>query len=56
METNCRMMYLANILDDPMKEKCGRCDLCLNKHLISDETDPDIVKKGTRHLKNLNKI
>ena len=51
METNCRMMYLANILDDPMKEKCGRCDLCLNKHLISDETDPDIVKKGTRHLK-----
>lgn len=47
----CLMVYLANALDDPNPEACGRCSCCLGQAVVAESFSHEMAVKAARYLK-----
>ena len=47
----CLMRFLANALDDEMREDCGKCSVCLDRALVSDQVRPRTLREAQRFLR-----
>jgi ATP-dependent DNA helicase RecQ len=48
----CLMQFLAEELNDPYAEPCGRCASCLGKPLLDISCPEELVRKAIEFLKN----
>ena len=47
----CLMKFLANSLDDPMHDNCGRCAFCNGNPLLAVEVEPDLANRAAIFLR-----
>jgi len=47
----CLMRFLANALDDEMREDCGKCAVCAGRALVSDQVRPQTLQEAQRFLR-----
>lgn len=52
----CLMNFLAAELDDPQRQPCGKCAVCLNRPLVSEEVSPELVTRAVEFLKRSDQI
>jgi ATP-dependent DNA helicase RecQ len=50
--TGCLMSFLADELDDPYKEKCGRCENCSPSTKLSNSLKTELVFAAEDYLRN----
>lgn len=48
----CLMAYLRDALDDPEKDECGRCSVCVGEPVVSVEVDRDLAIAASHFLKH----
>ena len=52
MESNqCLMTFLANALDDPHPQPCGKCAICLGKNVLPTHYSTSVVNNAIRYLR-----
>ena len=57
MESNhCLMAFLANALDDPTPQPCGKCAVCLGQNLLPTEYSTPIVNDAIVYLRKSDRI
>lgn len=49
--TGCLMAFLANALDDPSTEPCGKCAVCLGRPVLPTEVRPASVTSAQRFVR-----
>ncbi len=47
----CLMAFLANALDDPNPQPCGKCAVCLGKDLLSTNYSTHMVNEAIQYLR-----
>lgn len=52
LQTNqCKMNFLQSVLDDCYDQRCGKCDSCLGRSVVSITIDPHILAQAQRFLR-----
>ena len=46
----CRMKFLAEVLDDPTATDCGKCDNCLGKAILDTSFPKDKITEASEYL------
>lgn len=49
--SDCLMWFLAEELDDPHKQKCGRCENCLPEAKLPTSVSPELVREANDYLR-----
>lgn len=48
----CLMQFLAEALDDPTGDACGRCAVCLGRNVISEDVDRGTLIAAQRYVRH----
>jgi ATP-dependent DNA helicase RecQ len=52
----CLMAFLANALDDPNPQPCGKCSICLGKNLLPTNYSTEIVNDAIVYLRRSDRL
>ena len=52
----CLMAFLANALDDPDSQPCGKCAVCLGKDLLSTHYSTQLVNNAIVYFRRSDRI
>lgn len=52
----CLMVFLAEALDDPQPQSCGKCAVCLGEPLLSEKCDLLLVNQAIQYLQRSDQI
>ena len=54
--TQCLMAFLADALDDPNPQPCGKCAVCLGRHLLPTNYSIPMVNAAIQYLRRSDRI
>jgi len=49
---SCYMKFIADKLDDPYSEECGKCSNCINAEIISSTLSQETIARAIKYLKS----